>query len=240
MDFPTIRRLVQVIAFGMILLLGMFGYMLERVSPASREAAPSAANSSPLYERLEVWDLRGDDTVRFTVLDTYSEAAPKRMKWLGIPLIWKDADIAESAPVDCTLIEPRVEDRTYRGQSYRAHNYIVESDRRQFGYAVTFNVLPHIHITGAASRLLSIGVDPSNDAEHQTRSVIAVLLPEGAFDVAITDMQPYKTLTYNARTLYYYDVHPVTAHQSIHIAYTLAGTASTDIDPGTVIDFSNP
>ncbi len=234
-------------AFYILLLLIVMGglalvYLTNPTQTTPLDTAPTSIVPAPpsSYERMEMWNIRGDDTVQFTIRDTYPEAAPKRMKWFGVPFIWNDADMTESTPQECTVIEQRVDDPSYGGQTYRWHTYLVESDQRQFGYSATFKVLPHVHVTGTATRLLSIGVDPSNEAAKQNKSVIAVILPEGASDITITDMQPYKTLTYHGRTLYYYDVHSITTHQSIHIAYTLTGIPTTDIGIDTVIKYSYP
>ncbi len=242
----NILREVRSVFYILLLLIIMGGlalvYLANPTQTTLLATAPVSivpALSSP-YERMEMWNIRGDDTVRFTIRDTYPEAAPKRMKWFGVPFLWNDADMTESTPQECTVIEQRVDDQSYGGQTYRWHTYLVESDQRKFGYSATFKVLPHVHVTGTATRLLSIGVDPSNEAAKQTKFAIAVILPDGASNITITDMQPYKTLTYRGRALYYYDVHPITAHQSIHIAYTLKGIPTTDIGIETVIKYSNP
>ena len=148
--------------------------------------------------------------------------------------------MAKSTPLECAVIEHSANDYTYRGQTYRSHAYLVESSQRKFGYSATFKVLPHVHVTGTATRLLSIGMDPPYEAALQTKFILTVILPSGARDITVTDWQPYKTLTYNGRALYYYDVLPITAHQSIHITYTLTDTPTTDIGIETVIEYSNP
>ncbi len=248
MDDYTSKKFLH--AFRPLLLLLLLGIMGVSVlfawsNPEQKTSSNPTADSdidaaSDLYERMEVWDVRGDDAVRFTTLDTYPGDSPKRMKWLSVPFLWDDADMVKSGPVACTVIEHRVEDQAYGGRTYRSHTYLVESNQRKFGYSATFKVLPHVHITGTATRLLSIGVDPSHDAANQTKFAIAVILPGGARNSTITDLQPYKTLTYNGRTLYYYDVRTITAHQSIHIAYALTDTPTTDIGIDTVINYSNP
>lgn len=238
MDEDTQKRIANTLLLIAILILGIIWLRHPSSSSTSLQTDSSVPDSSQSYEHVEVWNFRGDDTVRFAVLDTYSDAL-KRTKWLSIPLVWNDTDIADSTPLNSILIESHVEDYTYGGQIYRSHSYIVESDQRQFGYSATFKVLPHVHVTGAASRLLSIGFDPSSD--FQTKFVVAVILPDGARDITVTDMQPYKTLMYNnTRALYYYDVHSIASHQSIHIAYTLTGIPTTEIDLSTVINDSNP
>ena len=239
MDEDTQKRIANTLLLITALILGIMWMRLQSSSSSSLQTGSATLDSSYFYERIEVWDLRGDDTVQFTVLDTYPEAL-KRSKWFSIPPVWNDADIAAATPLQGTLIEQRVKDYDYRGQTYRSHSYFMESDQRQFGYAFTFTVAPHLHVTGAASRLISIGMDPSSEAELQTQFVLAVILPDGAGNITVTDMQPYKTLTSNTRTLYYYDIHSITAHQSIHIAYTLTGTPTTDIDLSTIINNSNP
>jgi hypothetical protein len=141
-----------------------------------------------------------------------------------------DKDITKFTPLAGSLVDQRASDYTYRGQNYRYLSYFIESSQPKFGYSITLKFIPHLHITGTTSRLLSIGVEPSEVPNIETQSVIAVVLPNGINNITITDMKPYKTLTSNQRTIYYYDVHPITSHQSIHIAYTLAGTPTTDID----------
>lgn len=227
--------------FVFILLLSMLGITLLFLFSFSRlQTLSTVTDVSHPYEHVEVWDFRGDDTVQFTTLDIYTESL-KRSKWFSLPLIWSDTDIAASTPLNGTVIEQHAQDYDYRGQTYRSHSYIIESDQHQFGYLATFKVLPHVHVTGTATRLLSIGMDPSDEASIQTKFVLAVLLPDGVHDITVTDMQPYKTLMYNnTRALYYYDIHSITAHQSIHIAYTLTGIPTTDIDLSTVINSSNP
>lgn len=177
--------------------------------------------------------------MRFTILDTYPEAEAKRRTWFSAPLVWNDADIAQVTPIRGTQVEHRMTDSTYGSQTYRAHSYLIASDQRAFGYSATFTILPHLHVTSTLSRLISIGVYPSRDSGVQTRSVIVVILPDGVRDITITDMEPYKTLTQNARILYYYDAQ-VTAHESIHIAYTLTGVPTTDMDVDMVIKNSKP
>ncbi len=251
MDDDTFRGFLRALRLiSVVLLLGIMGisFLYAWSSPKSAVSSDAdtkgdsdiATASSDPYERMEVWDVREDDAVRFTTLDTYPGDSPKRMKWLSVPFLWKDADMTKSTPLECTVIEHHVEDQSYGGQTYRWHTYLVESSQRKFGYSASFKVLPHVHITGTATRLLSIGMDPSQEAAIQTKFAVAVILPAGARDITVTDWQPYKTLTYRGRALYYYDVRPITAHQSIHIAYTLTGTPSTDIGIDTVIEYSNP
>ncbi len=239
--FLRALRLISV-----VLLLGIMGISVllawfnpEQTTSSNPTADSDIAAFDP-YERMEVWDVQGNDAVRFTTLDTYPGDSSKRMKWLSVPFLWKDADMTKSTPLECTVIEHHVEDQSYGGQTYRWHTYLVESSQRKFGYSASFKVLPHVHITGTATRLLSIGVDPSHDAVNQTKFAIAVILPGGVRNITITDFQPYKTLTYSGRTLYYYDARTITAHQSIHIAYTLTDTPTTDIGIDTVINYSNP
>lgn len=226
-------------AFGSIFTSILLGLALWLVSCNQTQPTPSNTNSSRFYERIEVWDFREDDTVRFTILDTYPEAETKRQTWFSAPLVWNDADIAQATPIRGTQLEHRMTDSTYGSQTYRAHSYLIASDQREFGYSVTFTILPHLHVTSTLSRLISIGVYPARDAAVQTRSVIVVILPDDVRDIAITDMEPYKTLTQNARILYYYDAQ-VTAHESIHIAYTLTGAPTTDMDVDMVIKNSKP
>lgn len=236
----TARKFANV--FNTFSRLSLLGVILSLVSCMPAPVTSSSTTAPPVsrsYERIELWDFREGDTVRFTILDTYPEAASRRQGY-GLPFVWKDADIAQSAPIAGKIVNQQVKDSAYGGKTYRVHSYIVESDQRAFGYSASFTVLPHLHVLSTESRLISIGVDRSNDADAQTRSVIAVILPDGARDIAITDMQPYKTLAHNARTIYYYDIRPVTSHQSIHISYTLTGIPTTDIDTTTVINNSRP
>jgi hypothetical protein len=223
-----------------ILLVAMAGttfaifYSFRSLTTSSR-----TVTSGP-YEKIDVWNLQGDDTVRFTQLNTYPEAKPKQGNWCSTPLIWKDSDMTSSAPIGGTVLEHLVSDNTYRDQAYRYHSYFIESDQRTFGCSATFTTLPHLHITGEASRLISIGFDPTDEIAAQTSSVVVVVLPNGVSDVTVTDFQPYKTLTQNGRALYYYDLKPITAHVSIHIAYTLTGKTTTDINLDAVVQSSKP
>ncbi len=239
MNDPTPRRSTNALMM-IIITIFMLGTLWMMLSYSRLQTTSPVTDSSQPYERVEVWDFRGNDTVRFTVLDTYPEPL-KRSKWFSLPLVWNDTDIAESTPLYGTLIEQSARDYDYRGQTYRFHSYIVESDQRQFGYSATFKVAPHVHVTGTSTRLLSIGMDPPEEANLQTKFVLAVLLPDGVRDITVTDLQPYKTLLYNnTRALYYYNIRSITTHQSIHISYTLTGIPTTDIDLSTIINDSNP
>ncbi|MBK9926644.1 MAG: hypothetical protein IPP66_15315 [Anaerolineales bacterium] len=233
-------RIRPVNVLVIILLIVMAGTMFV----AARSLRSLTTSSRPIspgpYAQIAIWEFRGDDIARVAVLDTYTDTTSKHSNWFSLPLVWKETDMISAVPIAGTVLEHYVGDQTYRDQSYRYHSYFIESDQRTFGCSATFATLPHLHITGETSRLISIGFDPTDEIAARTSSIAVVVIPNGVRDVAITDFQPYKTLTQNGRTLYYYDLKPITTHVSVHISYTLAGTSTTDIDLNTVMQNSKP
>ncbi len=232
-----LERSGNVLIAILLILMVISTFLIFRSFSSLKTSARMPSSGS--YDRIEMWDFQADDTVRVTMLNTYPNAISKQSDWFSVPLVVKDADIASASPITGTLIEHRVRDLSYHNQTYRSHSYFMESDQRTFGYFVIFNTLPHLHVTGASSRLISIGLDPSNSTA-QTSIVIAVILPDDVSGITVTDMKPYKTLKLNARTLYYYDARSVTAHQSIHIAYMLTGIPTTAINTEAILENSKP
>ncbi len=172
----------------------------------------------------ELWELHPTDVVRIVNVHDSKYATRGSEVEMGTPMLRPGDDVLAFAPINAELIDRRVEQPTYNGVTYMAFVYRLRLSGRRYGYDAAINHPPHLHVE-EGTRLISIGVDPSN----YEQSIVAVAIPADSTARQVYDFQPYRQARFGGWDVYYYNVSQVRSHVSIHIRY-YPGTDQAALD----------